>query len=312
MIKKAISIVKQKWWVAIPLLVVFWLIYVGLNCNFWPEKNCTGFVGKTIWDVLELLIIPATLAIVAAFLDKVERKADRENANKKAEVDREISKENQQEASLQSFYDVLTRLLLEYKLRQSKDDDGVKKIATVKTISTIETLNINRKNKLLIFLCELGLLDDDFRWETGVCISLDNAVLDGCDFSNMFLEKAEFKLAHLEDANFENAEMQYCIFERANLKGAILQWANFDSSNLEFANLQEANLVGAHLEKVRLQDANLQNANLEGAHLKGANLQRANLIGANFKGAIMPDGKVYDQYIHTTEYLTSDNLNLNH
>jgi uncharacterized protein YjbI with pentapeptide repeats len=173
---------------------------------------------------------------------------------------------------------------LEYKLRESKDGDEVRTIAQAKTIPTLKTLDINRKNKLINFLCLLGLLDDDIILDIGVCIPLDDAFLDGCDFSNMYLLSAKFKSAHLEGANFEKADIQGCEFVSANLEGADFQWATLNSSNMKFANLQDANFMGASL--------------------KAVNFKEANLKGANFENAIMPDGKSFDSTIHTIDILT--------
>lgn len=67
-------------------------------------KN-TGFETKTLWDWMELLIIPLVLAIGAFFLNRSERATERETTNKRAELEREIAKDRQQEAALQAYLD---------------------------------------------------------------------------------------------------------------------------------------------------------------------------------------------------------------
>ncbi len=126
MIKKTISTIRNNWWIIFPLGLFIWLAYVWFNFNLWPNKNCTDFEGKTIWDVLELLIIPATLAGVAVFLDRLERKADREN-----------SKDNQRELALQNYFDTMAKLILDKDLRNSNQGE-VQKIAQVKTIQLLK------------------------------------------------------------------------------------------------------------------------------------------------------------------------------
>ena len=45
------------------------------------------------------------------------------------------------------------------------------------------------------------------------------------------------------------------------------------------------------------ESAVLDSADLGFAYLKGAKLHRANLRGANLEGAVMPDGRVFEEYI---------------
>lgn len=67
-------------------------------------KN-TGFETKTLWDWMELLVIPLVLAIGALILNRSER-----------ETEREITKDRQQEAALQFYLDRMSELLLEKKI----------------------------------------------------------------------------------------------------------------------------------------------------------------------------------------------------
>jgi uncharacterized protein YjbI with pentapeptide repeats len=332
MIKKTISGINRYWWLLPLVAIFFWLVYVWWNCSLWPGKNCTGFVGKTVWDVLELLIIPATLAGVAAFLDKLERKTDRENANKRAEVDREIALDNQRELALQHYFDSMERVILDKNLRQSNLDDEVRKIAQVKTISTLKILNTNRKTELVNFLCEAGLIQGI----AGVIpiinlsdidlseIQLNYVNLVGANFRSTNLRRAHLEESNLSEAFVEMAHLEeanlFCVnLEKANLGGAQLEGATlhmaklskaiFYKANLRNANLiasdfEEANLYGADLRQTDLFNTNLKGANLERANLEGANLESANLEGANLKKATMPDGIEYDPVIHTVEMLT--------
>src|SRR6185436_681231 len=75
------------------------LIYILVETV--KAKN-TGFETKTLWDWMELLIIPLILAVGAFFLNRSERKTERE-----------IAKDRQQEQALQSYFDQMTELLLE-------------------------------------------------------------------------------------------------------------------------------------------------------------------------------------------------------
>jgi hypothetical protein len=220
MIHNIISSAKNRWWIAFPLAFVVWLIYVWWNCDHWPNNNCTAFEGKTVWEVLELLIIPVTLAIVAAYLDKLERKADRENA-----------KDYQREVALQNYFDAIERLVFDKNLQADNSDYKVRMIAQAKTISTLQVLDNARKSVLIKFLCELDLVNASI--EANPIIKLSRINLKGVE---------------LDVVNLEGADLQW-----TNLEGARLQHAHLERAHLEFAHFEGANLNGAKLKRAYLR-----------------------------------------------------------
>ena len=113
---------KKRWW----RLPAFVLLAISAPLIYFRSKgytwlNWTGFEGKTVWSVFDLIIIPATLAVVAVVLKVLERKADRE-----------IALENQREMILQNYLDAMTRLILDKNLKKSKPHVKVREIARVK------------------------------------------------------------------------------------------------------------------------------------------------------------------------------------
>jgi Ca2+/H+ antiporter len=97
--------------------------------------------GKGLWDWLQLLIIPAVLAVAGYVINltisrgeqeatKQRAQSEQEAAEKRAKTEYEIALDNQREAALQEYIDKLAELLLEKKLRESKsEEDEVRKIA---------------------------------------------------------------------------------------------------------------------------------------------------------------------------------------
>ena len=182
--------------------------------------------GKTIWDWLELLIIPLVLAGGAYYLNKEERK-----------LEREIAKDHQQEAALQAYINYMTELLLEKKLKTSKSKQ-VRTIARIRTLTVLRGLDARRKGDVMDFLNEAGL------------INLPNPVvnLSGADFSN----------ANLVGVDLSNTHLQY-----VNMKGARLHFAQLDGADLLGSNLPEAELYSATLKGTNLTSVNLKDAFLK-------------------------------------------------
>ncbi len=112
----------------------------------------TGFTGKTLWDWLQLLIIPAVLAIGGYLFTFTISRNERKAADTHNQTEREIAQDNQREAALQEYIDKMSELLLHEKLRESQPGDEVRKIARVRTLTVLPRLDGERKRSVLQFL----------------------------------------------------------------------------------------------------------------------------------------------------------------
>ena len=111
---------------------------------------------------------------------------------------------------------------------------------------------------------------------------LREANLQGANFKEACLHSARLNGANIERAKLSSARMQGAILFRADLRGAQLHGANLLGANLSEANLEGANLEGANLAEASLRDANLANANLERSSFRRTRLENANLANAVF------------------------------
>ena len=232
----------------------------------------TGFETKTLWDWLELLIIPAFLAGGVFFLNRSER-----------EIEREIAADRQRESVLQSYFDQIAELLLKEKLRTTKRKD-VRDLARTRTLSVLRELDENRKGLLFRFLKEANLIEKE-----------KNIV---------WLSEADLSNANLGNTNdFVVLKSGSINLDGANLRGANLSHAIWSESTFRFANLKSANLSHALLNDVILSNANLSDANLNCAYLCDAILHDANLIGADLSGADLSYAKVSEKQLASAKSL---------
>lgn len=253
-------------------------------------KN-TGFEGKSLWDWMELFIIPLVLAIGAILLNRSERNTERE-----------IATDRQQEAALQAYLDRMADLLLKEKLRTTKSKE-VRNVARIRTLTVLRGLDGKRKGLVIIFLYDAGL------------IFLKNNVitLHGADMSYADLSYANLRDVNMSGANLFGADLSYI-----NLSNANLSYANLLNADLYRADLSDANLVnvnkirdvfdafvsnvkvkGPSLLEANLTRANLSDVNFFEADLRGANLTNANLNNAFLGGAKLVDANVSNEQIKT-------------
>ena len=163
--------------------------------------------SKKLWDWMELLIIPLVLAIGAFYLNRSERAVERETANKRAELEREIALDRQQEVALQSYIDRMAELLLKEKLRTTEVEE-VRDIARTRTVTVMRGLDPKRNNLVIQFLREAKLVIDE------------NSILRGANMESVNLVDANLEGAYLVDANLEGANLRNANLVRANLARA--------------------------------------------------------------------------------------------
>jgi len=268
-----------------------------------PRKPWTlrEFWGKTVWDWMQLLIVPvAILLITVAFTWQ---------QNKRQEA---IEEQRAQDLALQGYLDQMGTLMLE-----DLSDPKVRTIMQARTLSVLKRLDTSRKAEVVQFLSEANLISSED--DTAPVIEINEANLAHTD-----LMRSNFRNANLEYANLVGADLSGANLYYADLTNADLDTAHLRDAYLRGTDLEDTNLFNASLERANLNYANLQDANLKAAHCEGANLEEANMVGANIspgtnlndtnltgvlvrsnkelaetsalEGATMPDGQKYEDW----------------
>jgi len=279
--------------------------------------------GKTLWDWLQLLLVPVVLAIVAFSF----------NAGQ-ASMNQQLEQQSMQEQVVNTYLGQMSNLLLQYRLHDSQLGDPIRAIAQAITLTALDRLDSEHKYIIILFLYRADLLKYHYykhgETECGVpkvlkkefsdeqpiitlsqgniegvtindlslrCIDLHNMNLEGSNFSTSVLDRADLGLSLATDADFSYTSMNaanlyYLDLSDANLQGALLQYANMRGiclyrARLNGANLQHADLgVYTHLVNyATLFCGQHDNATLTPANLSYADLTQANLTGADLTQA---------------------------
>src|SRR6266567_737136 len=199
---------------------------LGYKFN-WPW---TGLHGRTIYDWLQLLIIPAVLAVGGYLFNYTTGRTERE-----------IASDRQREEALQAYIDNMSALLLEKNLRKSGEYDEVRTIARVRTLTVLPRLDPKRKGSVLLFLAESGLIDIG-----GPIIDLYRA-----DLSRVQLYKPWLNEVNLSETNLSEADLYEADLFAANLSKADLHEAHLVGANLVYADLSGAIVTTEQLDKAK-------------------------------------------------------------
>jgi hypothetical protein len=281
----------------------------------------SGFGDKTLWDVLQLLIVPLALAAIGFWFTAQQEARQHEIEDQRARVEREIEAERAEQVTLQAYLEQMGTLLLDRGLRAADENSDVRRLARARTLVVLDALSPSRQEWALRFLNEAELIQGSPPDEQPVIplkyaslpdselpyrlllrgANLQQADLSGSNLAHIDLRGTYLAGAHLEDADLEGANL-----EGADLSGAYLGGADLSGANLTDVDLSNAEVLwerGTDLWErgAGLTDADLSGANLEGADLSNAYLGGANLKGANIteeqlamckslEGATMPDG----------------------
>src|SRR5229473_508174 len=100
----------RSWWqkfgkplivVAITILVVGVLALVIFG--YLLRLAWTGFFNRTLWDWLQLLIVPIMLAVGGFWLNQIQKDREEKATIRREEIARKIARDNQQETTLQAY-----------------------------------------------------------------------------------------------------------------------------------------------------------------------------------------------------------------
>ncbi len=138
--------------VAVPLITpaVFWLSTHKLPLG-WTGFGSTVIASlqtKTVWDWMELLLMPLVLVGGVLLLTRSRRQIESRRSEENASVEREIASDNQKEEAVQAYFDRMADLVLKEKLSKFSPEE-VKTVARVRTLTILRGLDSKRKGRVL-------------------------------------------------------------------------------------------------------------------------------------------------------------------
>lgn len=216
-------------------LLLKWLLLIVLS--LFLLLVLTAIVGSPTWEILDLLIVPAVLAVGAWWLNKTEK-----------ENERELALDRQRQESLEQYLDRRSELLLIHSLTgygqeyvpESPEVEFINRhvekhveeinaegkearmIARARTLTVLPTLDRNRKGTLIRFLYEAGLIT-----RGKPVVNLAGADLGGANLTGAYLVSANLRKARLVGSNLEKADLCMADLKEANLFRVELREATY-------------------------------------------------------------------------------------
>jgi uncharacterized protein YjbI with pentapeptide repeats len=285
----------------------------------WTHRE---FGGRTVWDWLQLLIVPIMLSLITvAFtwqqnarqqhIEDQRTQQAQEIEDRRAQAERDLQEQRAQQATLQAYLDQMGTLLLDRGLRNASEDSDVRRLARARTLVVLDALASDRQDRVFRFLEETELIQAGPEGRPPI-VSLKYANLRDLELTGkQLLRSADLTQATLTGADLTEAHLEGTDLSGAHLGGADLNGAYLMDAKLSGAHLYDTDLGGADLSGADLSDAEgrfesgarMVRTRLDGADLGGADLTKARVTEEQLRepesleGATMPDGKKYEDWL---------------
>lgn len=249
-------------------------------------------VEKSLWAWLNLLIVPAVLAIGGYLFNSSQNRATEAAAERRAQDD-----------ALRSYLEQVGQLLLDKDTHpsNSQESDEVRTLVRAWTLALLPRLDGRRKRSVVQFLYESKLITKDHD-----VVDLTEAYLNNANLIDLNLTGAHLRGVSLVKANLNVAKLSEADLSGAILFGANLHWAKLDGADLSGAVLMSPDTGSTPVPRTpsstmtyTFHGTGPKNADLSGADLSGANLTDAYVSeeqlrsAGSLEGATMPNGQKY-------------------
>jgi uncharacterized protein YjbI with pentapeptide repeats len=254
---------------------------------------------KTLWDWLQLFIIPLALAAIGMWFAAQQDARQQQIEDRRAKSAQQIEEQRAQDAALQAYLDQMSQLMLQGDLRGSEEGSEMRTLAQARTQTVLARLDGRRKGSVVRFLYEASLIDKEHPVVSLSAVGLpDDAErvnlsvgLRGADLRGLYLRGVDLSDADPIDADLRAADLSAADLSAADLRRANLRWAILSGAEVRDADLRAADLRDALLSNADLRRADLRGANMNGATLRDADLSEAFLTGADLRGADLSGAK---------------------
>jgi uncharacterized protein YjbI with pentapeptide repeats len=270
-----------------------WTGFVAEHGNGTPTAQQPA--AKSLWDWLQLLIVPFVLALAAFALNAAQDRRESTRDEERASRERAAAAERAREDSLRGYFQQMSDLITEHRLGShgprsltSRSPD-VAGLARTLTLTVLRRLDGDRKGLVLQFLAEAKLIVPGRRWRSSTSTRRPKA-------SFRYPVSAPCVLPRHQRCWQPPVEPVTTMvsLRSADLRGAVLRGRGlnfFFESFGTYVRVFSADLSGTDLRNADFQDAGLRGVSFDHADLRGADFSGATLSAATFHGACLTEAK---------------------
>jgi len=247
------------------IFIIGFSLYIGYNGIFpYNSPEWMGFAPydatkngpepKKLWDWLDLLIVPISIATIGWIYKEYEKSKDEKK-----------DFENKQNETLDSYFRVISDLIIKSNLLDIDLNKESKIIARTRTIVAIESLSDERKGQVLQFLHESKLINKDI-------IELLGANFKSAEVSGIVLKDTIIKGVYFCNSKFIRTYLDRSVFSACDFT-----FTDFTDSSMRNTDLSYTKLINCKLVNIDLTTVEFEGADLTGADLTGSTILQKQL-----------------------------------
>jgi uncharacterized protein YjbI with pentapeptide repeats len=277
------------------VVVLLWLIIavVALTSNIVSNFKWSGFQKKSLWDWLQLLVVPSMLAFGAFYL----------NYSSEAR-DKKLADEQHKQEVVKDYFSKMQSLILEekririsetpseqikrdyYSKNSSSSKDQQKlspesqSIARALTLAVLDEVNGSQKGKIIAYLAEAGLIEQPTPAIRLNSANLKEIILEDINLDKVMINYANMTGANMTDVTFRNSDISY-----SDLSNSTLKNVNFNNPNYIEDQIKAPKTAGV----TKIGSVNLKGSTIIDGNFNFTNLQTSTTTnkGLNFDGATL-------------------------
>jgi hypothetical protein len=96
--------------------------------------------AKTAWDMLQLLIVPVMLVLIALYFNASQASRDRSREDRRIREDRALAEDAREDATLDAYVAKMSALILDRALLEAPPGSAVRQVARTATLVHISPL----------------------------------------------------------------------------------------------------------------------------------------------------------------------------
>lgn len=306
-------------WKKACLVSVFFVSFAGIIALGYQIK-WMGFAGKTLWDWLEIAVVPIFIAGSVFFFDFIQKRNDILSSQRELENQKELSREqfsrDQFDSFLSYFQDYGGRL---------RDGAGTHEAQVIKfkTRAMFRTMSAFWIGEVFDFLSQSSIVrvipdifdENEFK-EVNIShaalrnVSMKDVRFFDCTAQQVVLSGGIFRTVlfngtRISGGNFSNASFRNVRFDNCDLTG--LQCNSIVMASTDFLNciLVRGRFSNGIFQSCLLQGVTLDFANIDGAAIRNINLRKCSLISTDFSSVELLNGRFTECQFNQTNFENS-------
>ena len=241
--------------IIVSLIGLIFFLAIQTNPPSWTgfgesEKDDAKEAAKTLWDWLDLMIIPIALALIGWLWGQIEKAKTMKSEDERSKNE-----------TLESFLKVMTELIITNNLHNGPTPQTIA-ISRARINIALSNLDGERKGQVLQFLYEANLIEKNPPKLSLVGSNLKNILIDEIKLGESEIRGAYFNNSSIQNANLNGVHMIACDFTGANLSKTLVKNADFSYSIFLKAKLRHMDLTTANFEGCDLSNADLRGSTI--------------------------------------------------